>query len=417
MTRRVTALLVALASIHCAHPPPPLPPASPETAGGEPLWFYERGLIDWVLRYRVATGARSGYVALVARDGQVVHGYTEGWQDIESQTPMTMETRFRMASMTKPITATAAMILVERGQLNLDDPVSKYLPAYADMRVATNPETTGALDTVPQDPQMRVRHLLMFTSGIGGGGWGQETTIAKAYQEYGIYKGDGTLGDRIERLANVPLYEQPGTKWRYGASLDVMARVVEIASGQPFDVFLRENIFEPLGMRDTFFPKNLPEGVPLATLYGQNDDGELVLSDRTSYNELDWTPGGSGLVSTAPDYMRFALMLWNRGEYDGVRILRGDTVDRMTALHVKSGTLADFGIGGLGFGYGVSVMADPGESVLPGSVGDYWWSGAYGTHFWISPATGTVTVVLQQNTLGPNAGMPVAPYLIQGIAN
>ena len=417
MTLRTLALIASALSIHCTYPPPQLPAANPEAPGAGALWFHERGLIDWVLRYRVATGARSGYVALVAKNGQVVHGYTEGWQDIESHTPMSMEPRFRMASMTKPITATAAMILVERGQLNLDDPVSKYLPAYGGMRVATNPTTTGALETIPQDPPMRVRHLLMFTSGIGGGGWGEDTTIAKSYEDYGIYNGDGTLGDRIERLANVPLYEQPGTKWRYGASLDVMARIVELASGQPFDMFLRQNIFDPLGMNDTYFPKNLPEGVPLATLYGQNDDGELIVSKRTSYNDLDWTPGGSGLVSTAPDYMRFALMLWNRGEYDGAQILRGDTVDRMTALHVKSGTLADFGIGGLGFGYGVSIMADPGESLLPGSVGDYWWSGAYGTHFWISPATGTVIVVLQQNTGGPNAGRPIAPYLIQGLAN
>jgi len=417
MTLRTAALLVSLLSIHCTYPPPQLPPANAEGPDAAALWFHERGLIDWVLRYRVATGARSGYVALVAKHGRVVHGYTEGWQDIESRTPMSVETRFRMASMTKPITATAAMILVERGQLNLDDPVSKYLPAYGAMRVATNPATTEGLETIPQDPPMRVRHLLMFTSGIGGGGWGQETTIAKSYKEYGIYDGDGTLGDRIERLANVPLYEQPGTKWRYGASLDVMARIVELASGEPFDVFLRQNIFDPLGMNDTYFPKNLPEDVPLATLYGQNEDGELIVSTRTSYNDLNWTPGGSGLVSTAPDYMRFALMLWNRGEYDGAQILRGDTVDRMTALHVKSGTLVDFGIGGLGFGYGVSVMADPGESLLPGSVGDYWWSGAYGTHFWISPATGTVIVVLQQNAGGPNAGLPIAPYLIQGIAN
>ena len=417
MIARALALTLATAFIACTYPPPQLPAANATAEESAELWFHERGLIDWVLRYRVATGARSGYVALVAKNGRVVHGYTEGWQDIESRTPMSMETRFRMASMTKPITATAAMILVERGQLNLDDPVSKYIPAYADMRVVTNAETTGELETIPQDPQMLVRHLLMFTSGIGGGGWGQETTIAKAYKENGIYNGEGTLGDRIERLANVPLYEQPGTKWRYGAALDVMAHIIEIASGEPFDVFLRENIFDPLKMNNTYFPKNLPQGVPLATLYGQNEDGELILSNRTSYNDLDWTPGGSGLVSTAPDYMRFALMLWNRGEYDGVRILRADTVDRMTALHVKSGTLQDFGIGGLGFGYGVSVMADPDESLLPGSVGDYWWSGAYGTHFWISPETGTVIVVLQQNAGGPNSGLPIAPYLVQGIAN
>ena len=401
----------------CAYPPPELPAADESIESRGELSWPRRGAISALLKFRAWTGARSGYVALVARDGRVEHGYTVGYQDIEAGIPMSMDTRFRMASMTKPVTAVAAMILVEEGKLSLDDPVSKYLPNFGEMRVALNPETDGELETTEQSPPMLVRHLLSFVSGIGGGGWGASTTIARQHQEKNIYNGEGSLEDRIDRLAGVTLYEQPGTRWRYGSSLDVIARIVEIASGEAFDDFLRARIFRPLGMDATYFPKNLPEGVPLAKLYTQNEDGDLVLSSRSSFHAADWTPGGSGLVSTAPDYMRFALMLWNRGEYNGVRILKTETVDEMTRLHVPSGVLEDFGIEGLGFGLGVSVMADEDAALIPGHNGDFWWSGAHGTHFWISPETGVVVVVLLQNAMGPHAGMPVAPYLVQGLAN
>lgn len=409
----VTALLAALG---CTYPPPEMPPADATAASRGALSWPSTGAISALLKYRVWTEARSGYVALIARDGRVEHGYTVGFADIESQKPMTMETRFRMASMTKPITAVAAMILIEEGKLSLDDPVSKFLPGIGAMRVALNPKTDGELETVDQSPQMLVRHVFSFVSGIGGFAQG-DSTLSKLYRENNIYTGEGSLGERIERLAGAALYEQPGTKWRYGSSLDVLARIVEIASGQPFDTFLRERIFDPLQMNATFFPKNLPEGVPLATLYTQNEDGDLVRSSRSSFHATDWTPGGSGLVSTAPDYMRFALMLWNRGEYNGVRILTRESIDEMTRLHVPDGVLADFGIKGLGFGLGVSVMADADEAIIPGHNGDFWWSGAHGTHFWISPETGVVIVVLQQNAMSPHAGRPVAPYIVQGLAN
>jgi CubicO group peptidase (beta-lactamase class C family) len=410
-------LILAVVFVGCAYPPPELAPANAGDERASHLWWHERALIDAVLSFRVSTGARSGYVALVAKDGRVVHGFTKGYRDIQSQTPMSMETHFRMASMTKPVTGVAAMILLEEGTISLDDPVSKYLPEYGEMLVAVDPTSDGELATVEQSPEMQLRHLLTFASGIGGGGRGESTSIARHNQEFGLYAGEGTLADRVERLSNSILYEQPGTQWRYGAALDVMARVVEVASGQPFDVFLRERIFEPLKMNDTHFPKNLPEGVPLATLYTQNENGDLVPSERSRFYAADWTPGGSGLVSTAPDYMRFALMLWNRGEYDGVRILMPQTVDRMTTPHLKNGVLQNFGIEGLGYGLGVSVVVDEDETIMPSHNGDYWWSGAHGTHFWISPETGVVIVVLQQNASGPHSGAPIAPYIVQGLAN
>jgi len=415
--RRALALTLIVAAVGCSHPPPPLPAANTDDPEASGLWWLERALIDAVLSYRVSSGARSGYVALIAQEGRLIHGYTEGYQDIESETPMAMNTRFRMASMTKPVTGVAAMILLERGLISVDDPVSKYLPEYGAMRVARDPATDGELETTAQAPEMTLRHLLTFASGIGGGGWGETTTIAKRNKEFSLYQGEGSLAERVERLAGSTLYEQPGTKWRYGAALDVMARVVEVASGQPFDVFLRENIFDPLEMNDTYFPKNLPDGVPLATLYTQDEDGDLVRSERSSFHAAEWTPGGSGLVSTAPDYMRFALMLWNRGEYNGTRILMPQTVDRMTTPHLKSGVLQDFGIEGLGYGYSVSVVVDEDETAMPSHNGDYWWSGAHGTHFWISPKTGVVIVVLQQNARSAHSGLPIAPYLIQGLAN
>jgi CubicO group peptidase (beta-lactamase class C family) len=407
------AIFVGLSS-GCGYPPPELPAAdSGREETGELSWP-RRVAIDGVLKFRVLSGARSGYVALVARDGRLVHGYTEGYADIDSESPMTMGTRFRIASMTKPVTAVAAMMLVEEGRLSLDDPVSRYLPSVADMRVVAD-AAADELALVPQSPPMLVRHLLSFASGVGGYARGEETTLARQYRDKGLYGTSGSLAERVDRVTSLPLYEQPGTRWRYGWSLDLMARIVEVASGESFDAFLRTRIFLPLGMTNTFYPMNLPEGVPLATLYERTADGELATS-HSSFHASNWTPGGSGLVSTAPDYMRFALMLWNRGSYDGVRILQPETVDEMTRLHVRSGVLEEFGMAGLGFGLGVSVVADEDATSMISRDGDYWWSGAHGTHFWVSPVTGVVVVVLQQMRRNAHSGLPVAPYIVQGLA-
>ena len=409
---------VVVACLACggeSTPIPELPPAKADLPQPVGLSAWRRTAIDAVLDGRVWMGDRSGYVALIARDGRLIHAKTAGYRDIESGIPMSIETRFQIASMTKPIVAVAAMILLEEGKLALDDPVSDYLPAVGSMPVAVLDEAGEVIGTTPQTAPMKIRHLLSFNSGIGGAGF-EKTPLALHWRENGLYAGEGSLGERVDRLATFPLFEQPGTKWRYGASLDVMARIVEIVAGQPLEVFMERRIFTPLSMHATRYGKDTPADAPLARMYTQNEEGDLIPHEGPLYHAADWTPGGSGIVSTASDYMRFALMLWNGGEYDGVRILAPETVQLMRKLEVQSGVLEVVGIEGLGFGLGVSVVADAEATIIPSRRGDFWWSGAYGTHFWVSPSTGIVLVVLQQNRMDEKSGRPIAPFLVQQFA-
>jgi CubicO group peptidase (beta-lactamase class C family) len=413
----VSLLLIATSLIACGGeetPIPELPPADATLAEPAPLPGWRKSLIDLVLEGRVFQGARSGYVALVAKEGRLVHAKAAGFADVEREIPMSMETRFQLASMTKPVTAVATMLLVEDGRIGLEDPVAKYLPAFAQMQVAVLDEEGAVIGQVPQDPALEIRHLLSFASGIAGSGF-ETNELGRQWRENGLYSGEGSLAERVDRLSTLLLFEQPGTKWRYGAALDVMARIVEIVAEEPLEVFMKRRIFDPLGMQDTAYGKDVPADAPLARMYTQDGSGKLIPAPGPTYHAADWTPGGSGLVSTATDYMRFALMLWNGGEYDGVRILQQESVERMRALEVPSGVLENFGIEGLGFGLGISVVADAEKTVMPSKPGDFWWSGAYGTHFWVSPETGVVLVVLQQNKMSGEGGTPVAPFIVQTI--
>ncbi len=394
---------------------------SPELSGlgGEAsLPWWQRIALDRAIDFRVFTEARSGYVALVARDGQPVYARTAGWADIDARVPMALDTRFHIASMTKPITAVAAMILVEDGRLSLDDRVGEWLPGFATLEVATTRSNEG-FTTAPAKTPLRVRHLLTFTSGIGG--YEEEgDALVRAWRARDIEPaGQGSLAERIARIPALPLHEEPGTRWRYGWSLDVLARVVEVAAGEPYDRFVTRHIFEPLAMTRTAYPSDLPPDAELATIYTHDEDGALVR--ETGYDDygLGWTPGGGGLVSTAPDYLRFALMLAGGGALGDVRIPREETVAEMTRVHVRDGILADEGIDGmegLGFGLGVSVVADADDVLMPGEEGDYWWSGLFGTHFWVSPSKRTVVVVLQHTHSNEHSGLPVTPYIVQGLA-
>ncbi|MFP6641225.1 MAG: serine hydrolase domain-containing protein, partial [Myxococcota bacterium] len=210
-------------------------------------------MLGLFLEANVLLGSDSGYVAVFARDGQVVHAKTAGYADIESERPMRLDTHFRIASMTKPVTAVAALLLIEDGRLALDDPVERYIPAAANLRVATSPdfEADGTLPTVEIARPLTVRDLITFSSGIGHGE--EDSDLGQMWTERRIYAGEGSLEDRVNRLLTAPLYEQPGERWRYGWSADVLARVVEVAAQEPFDAFLERRIFEPLGMSSTSF--------------------------------------------------------------------------------------------------------------------------------------------------------------------
>ena len=372
--------------------------------------------LDLFLNGGALLGLQSGYVAMFARDGEVVHATTAGYADIASRAPMQFDTQFRIASMTKPITAVAAMILVEEGRLGLDDPVAQYIPAAADLRVATSQTALpdGTFPSVPLDEPLTVRDLLKFASGIGG--IATTSDLDRLWFGNNLYIGSGTLEQRVDRILTSPLYEQPGEVWRYGWSADVLARVVEVAADEPFGDFVTGRIIDPLGMTSTEFLTAESPRDRLATMYTQDSAGRLVVVDQLGGDSLDWTPGGSGLISTASDYMRFALMLWNGGTYQDTQILKPETVTLMTRPAVESGVLIDEGIEGLGWGLGMAVVVDGDATANFDRTGDYWWSGFYGTTFFVSPSTGLVGVVLSQNQPGPYSPTPYVVYLAQALA-
>jgi CubicO group peptidase (beta-lactamase class C family) len=408
---------LAAAMFGCGSPQPPLAQVAEIIGidfGDEGLSGIRRFAIDRVLDFRVASGARAGFVALVANDEGLVYARTAGFADLELEKAMTLDTRFQLASMTKPITAVAAMILVEDGKLTLDDPVSKYLPSFVEMEVVTSRTEEGGWNTAPLSSPILVRHLLTFTSGIGGYEE-SEDLLGRAWRSPDIeIAGLGSLADRISLIPKLPLYEPPGTKWRYGWSADVLARVVEVAAGRAYDQFLLERVFDPLGMDQTNYPDDVPDDAPFAKMYTHDEDGDLLHDPQfDDYYGSGWTPGGGGLVSSGPDFLRFAMMLANGGALGGVRILSEQTVAEMTRLHVPDGVLADMDLEGLGWGLGMCVVADDTKTLMPATNGDFWWSGRFGTQFWVSPAKRTVVVVMQQTERGPYSDMPVTPALVQ----
>ena len=393
-----------------------LPAADSNNKTGANLSWFKRAAMNAYMKYSVWAGDRSGFVTMFAQDGQVVHSSAVGWADIESKKPMRVETQMRFASMTKPVTAIAALILVDEGKLQLNDHVASYIPSFGDLRVAVNENknANGGFDTRAIEKPLLVKHLLMFSSGIGPG-YSNSTDLYKHWMANGIRSHkSGGLAERVEKLSQLPLFEEPGSVWRYGSSADVLARVVEVASGQPFDMFLEERIFNPLGMINTRFLHAVSDHHALAQVYTQDPNGELILAPKRI--ESGWNEGGSGLVSNASDYMRFALMIWNGGEYDGVRIIPKQMISDMTSPHIKGGVFARRDVEGLGWGLGIGVVVKE-DATLPGTIGDIFWGGYYGTTFFVSPSTGLVGVILSQNEMSQYSGGYQTPiYAIQAIA-
>jgi CubicO group peptidase (beta-lactamase class C family) len=391
-------------------------PVDDQRATPENLSWWSRALMDTYIRFSSWRGERSGYIVMFARDGVPVYSNAAGWKDIASAAPMTVGTHVRIASMTKPITAVTAMTLVEEGRLGLDDPVSDYLPEFGDLEVVESqtPNADGSYSTRPSSTPLKIRHLLMFASGIGPG-MNKEAAMVQYWDDNGLYSLEaGGLRERVVALAKLPLFEEPGERWRYGFSADVLAAVVEVITGQKIAEAMSERVFNPLGMNDTRYEPLPEDREQMATVYSQDEAGDLVqMPDRY---DTYWNAGGGGLVSTADDYMRFALMLWNGGEYRGTRILQQATIDNMTRLHVPDGVLADVDIDGLGWGLGMAVVADEERTLTPDRTGDFWWSGYFGTTFVVSPSTGLVGVVYTQNEPGEFSGLPYQVYILQGVA-
>ncbi len=378
----------------------PLPRAKPEEVG---LSSARLDRIGQTLRADVERGRIPGAVVVVARKGRIAYAEAIGFRDKAAGTPMTADAIFRIASMTKPFTSVAAMMLYEEGRLFVSDPVSKHLPALGDRQVGV--EKTDAVTgktvfyTVPADREMTVQDLLRHTSGLTYGNRGT-TPVHKMYPLSSTAASQEMTGaEFIDRLAKVPLLHQPGTTWDYSYSTDVLGRVVEVVSGQPLGQFLEERVFRAPKMPDTGFVVPAGKQGRLAQALSPNPETgkETKLPDATVPRKFEC--GGGCAVSTASDYVRFAQMLLNRGALDGVRLLGRKTVDYMTSDHL--GTSIAPGAAylpgtGYGFGLGFAVRRETGVASLTGSAGDYNWGGAFGTFFWVDPKEELVVVYMSQ---------------------
>jgi len=396
-----------------------LPTATPEQVGlsAEKLQSAKAAMQKLVDNNRIAGG-----VFAVARRGKVVQFEACGMMDIEAGKPMKRDTIFRFYSMSKPITSVAAMILYEEGKIKLDDTVSKYIPQFKGLKVVADPDAEE-IKEVAAKREMTVRDLMRHTSGLTYGFFGN-TAVDKLYRKSVQLGGDSvTLEDMAKKLAPIPLLYQPGTKWHYSVSTDVLGRVVEVASGQSLDKFFAERIFEPLGMVDTAFFVPKEKIHRFATNYGPNMQGGLKPVDKpetTGYASIPtFFSGGGGLVSTASDYMRFCLMLLNKGEFGGKRLLKTETVKMMTknqlpeqAYPIGSGDRA-----GVGFGLGFSVRVES-NGQASSRIGEYGWGGMASTHFWISPNDEIAVVALTQHIPFSNrAERALKPIIYEAISD
>jgi CubicO group peptidase (beta-lactamase class C family) len=360
----------------------PLPRATPESVGLKPAKLQEA---TELLNRFVADRKIAGAVAAVARRGKLVYLQAAGMQDLESRAPMTDRSLFRIYSMTKPVTAVAAMMLHERGRFALNDPVAKYIPEFANLVVASPDGATRSPARA-----ITIQDLLLHTSGLNH-------RTSAIYQREKVRSRAQTLPQFVANIVRVPLMEDPGTRYRYSESPTVVGRLIEIWSGQAFDRFLASRIFEPLGMTDTTFWVS-PEQTPrFATRYA-------LANGALTPNEIEDVPftvrpalleGAVGLVSTAPDFLRFSQMLLNKGELAGVRLLSAKTVEAMTINGLSDAMVNERN--GMGWGVGnVDVVVDPARQKTPASRGEYTWNGSAGTYFWNDPAADTVTILMTQ---------------------
>jgi CubicO group peptidase (beta-lactamase class C family) len=398
-----------------SHPLAVIPTATPEEVG---LSSERLGRIARSIQEDVDNSRISGGVSLVARHGKVVYLHAVGMADRDARKPMQTDSMFRLCSMTKPITAAAVMILYEEGRFALSDPVSDYLPEFKHMKVLDPPwpqDKTfppGAL--VDAKRPITIFNLLTHTSGLT---YPWNARLGKAYRDANVNSGlsqqEGTIGDAVKRLAALPLLFQPGDSWEYSLADDVLGRLVEVASGMPFDQFLAQHIFQPLGMKDTYFfpPQEKVSRLVAAYAYDEQKglhpildhqvmDGQGGFQYTADYpyrGPRTYFSGGAGLNSTAEDYYRFCQMMLNGGELNGVRILSRKSVELMSQNHVQGKTdLLDYG---LGFG----TRSEPQRLTELGSVGSYYWGGFYYTTFVIDPKEDLIAIFLGQ--MNPSGGL------------
>jgi CubicO group peptidase (beta-lactamase class C family) len=360
----------------------------------------------------VDKGAIPGAVVLIARNGKIAYFEAFGFQNRESKEPMKTDAIFRIASMSKPITSVAVMMLVEEGKIQLLDPVSHYLPEFKGVQVGVEKlnTTTGNSELIGEPPrqEMTIQDLLRHTSGLTYGIFGK-SLVKQAYNEANLFDRNQTLAEFVSKIAKLPLAYHPGTTWEYSHSTDVLGRIVEVVSGLTLDQFVADRIAKPLGLSDTGFYVPAEKLDRLAETQIDPTTGKRWPTFDVT-NRPNWLAGGSGMVSTASDYVRFAQMLLNGGQLDQVRLLSPRTVSFMTSDHLWPGvafspvTLSLFeplGIAptpkvGQGFGLGFVVRTQEGRNPMPGSPGEYFWAGIWGTAFWVDPKEKLITVLMMQ---------------------
>tara|TARA_R110002072_G_scaffold5527_10_gene35432 strand:- start:3177 stop:4403 length:1227 start_codon:yes stop_codon:yes gene_type:complete len=341
----------------------------------------------------------AGTVTIIARRGKIVHFEANGFMDAENKIPMRKDAIFRIASMTKPITSVALMMLWEEGKFQLRDPVSKFLPEFKDQQVSTTADVSGKTgELVPVKQAATIQQMLTHTAGMANAYIGN----GEAYRAISKVHPDDTLESLIKRLAAAPLNYEPGTAWQYSAATDVVGRLVEVMSGMPLDEYMAQKIFAPLDMTDTHFFLDNTKGNRLTVQYKPGDDNKIVVQDPGS-DKSRWISGDNkqtfrgagGLVSTAHDYIRFQQMVLNGGELDGVRLLAPATVSLMLDNH--TGDLPLWLAGpGMGFGLGYGVVEDRGAAATPLSEGSGYWGGAYCTISWVDPEQELVGILMTQ---------------------
>lgn len=364
-----------------------------------------------VMQKQVDDKQLPGIVTILARHGKIVDYRSYGVRDVASGAPMTKDTIFRAYSMTKPITGVAMMILYEQGKWLPSDPISKFIPEFAHLKVAKGVDAAGNL--ILEDPihPPTMQELMTHTAGFVYGFFGN-TPVDKEYQKVNPLDSK-SLQEMIEKLAKIPLAYQPGTKWVYSVSMDIQGYIIEKLSGQSLPEFIEEHIYKPLGMKDSGFYVLAEKQNRFATLYRSDEKGNVVPvpAFRREFNEKPVAPsGGGGSVTTAEDYFRFASMLANGGELNGVRIISPASVQLMSSNHLAPNLLTgEFGIGiqvmrpGFGYGYDCAVEFDPQLANLPDGRGTFFWDGAAGTWFWIDPTNDVVFVGMIQRLLGPDS--------------
>ena len=368
-----------------------LPTAEPGEVG---LGTDRLARLSAILRERIEAGQIPGAVVAIVRNDRLAYLEAFGKRDPAAPDAMRKDSLFRIYSMTKPIVSVAAMMLWEEGRLLLNDPVSKFIPGFANQKVMV--ERAGRVELVPADNAATVQDLLRHTSGLTyefrGTGPAQ-----RAYMEAKVYRRNQTNTDQANTLGSLPLAYQPGTHWEYSRSTDVLGRVVEVASGQPLGQFLDSRILQPLGMTDTAFHAPTDKHSRLAGGFAKDPETGLDVSLLDVREPAKFESGGGGLVSTAMDYARFLQMMLNNGQLDDTRLLSRKTVELMTADHLgQIKGSADLLPPGYGFGLGFAVRLQPGISVMPGSTGQYFWGGAAGTSFWVDPTERLFAVLMIQ---------------------